>query len=81
MEIQVNPYKTSCKFWCSVCDQHLVDSTNKQTGRFYQVFGHEFHTGDYTSVFIAVCPLCDRQDTLKDVNPQDAFLSNNHEMG
>ena len=53
-----NPYKSNQVYWCQACDARQVDSSKPETGKFFQQFGHEFHTGDYTSVFYALCPDC-----------------------
>ena len=60
-----NPVKSTQVYWCNVCDDNQVHSDKPETGKFYQVFGHEFHTGDYTSVFFAVCSTCDVMKSLK----------------
>ena len=53
-----NPYKSPQVYWCQVCDSNQVDSTKPETGKFYHCFGHDFETGDYTSVFFAHCARC-----------------------
>ena len=61
-----NPYLAKQIYWCEACDNKQVDSTDKNTGKFYQVFGHAFETGDYHSVFFALCPECSVLDCLKE---------------
>lgn len=63
MKSEYNPHTNKQVFWCAECDAVQVDSTDKTTGKFYQIFGHAFDDGDYHSVFLAVCPKC-----------QDSFL-------
>jgi hypothetical protein len=58
MSNSTNPYKSPQVYWCHICDANKVDSERPETGKFYHVFGHEFETGDYTSVFFAICPDC-----------------------
>ena len=53
-----NPFKSTQVYWCHNCDSRKVDSSKPETGKFFQQFGHEFETGDYTSVFYALCPNC-----------------------
>lgn len=55
---KMSPHVEPQSYWCHVCDSRKVESTNPTTGEFFQIFGHEFHTGNYTSVFLAVCSDC-----------------------
>lgn len=52
------------KFWCSECDQNLVDSNDAKTGSFYSTIGHVYtgdgKTGDSCMVVFALCPSCDK---------------------
>ena len=58
------------EFWCSECDHSKVDSSNPNSGRFFQVGGHvrKFEdeglgdTGDYESVIFAICANCLAKD-------------------
>jgi hypothetical protein len=48
-------------FWCSHCDQVMVDSPDK--GSLFRVFGHVKESGGYGSydpVFFAVCSECSK---------------------
>lgn len=52
------------EFWCSVCDQHKVNSEDESTGVFHVQFGHQFnqetkqYDGDYVGVMYAICDKC-----------------------
>ena len=58
------------EFWCAECDQSMVDSSNPNSGRFFQVAGHvrkfarmgKDDTGDYESVIFAICANCLAKD-------------------
>lgn len=55
--------KIKCEhFWCSVCDNVLVDSDDEETGQFFKVYGHTMNLRgeleDYTNVVFAVCSQC-----------------------
>jgi hypothetical protein len=66
-ENSTNPYKSPQVYWCAVCDANRIDSTKPETGVFYQVAGHELQSGDYNSVFFAICPDCNALDALHTV--------------
>ena len=52
------------KFWCNVCDGFLVDSEKKETGQFFQVFGHirnvrqSEEIGKFEQLIFAICYDC-----------------------
>jgi len=61
------------KWWCSVCDNRQVDSTDPTTGKFYITFGMEHPAGHqsqedhWTSVLFAVCRDCNPADVLSSI--------------
>lgn len=64
--------------WCSVCGMNGVDSSNKTTGKFYVVSGHNVVYGKGASlvnkpeeykpdqILFAVCEGCDVSSCLKE---------------
>jgi hypothetical protein len=74
-------------FWCHVCDHNQVHSNDTKTGKFYQVFGHQYlpamkvvngkyemqpqGSGDYHSIVFAVCNECNLLDSLREINLED----------
>jgi hypothetical protein len=66
MKVNLIPFQSTTrhKFWCSDCDNYVVDSNDSNTGNFFKVDGHEFsrisnrHEGKYTVVMFAVCRNC-----------------------
>jgi hypothetical protein len=66
-ENELNPYKRPQLYWCNVCDTNTVDSTKPETGKFYHVYGHDFSTGDCTSIFFAICPECNPIQALNEL--------------
>ena len=59
--------KTPQKFWCNICDAHIVDSEDIISGSFYTQFGHSYnkaekdYTGEYVGVMFAVCKHCQKE--------------------
>ena len=61
--------KMLIKYWCSDCDNALVNPQDPTTGTFYEVYGHvrkypsqqdgTINYGDEELVIIALCPKCD----------------------
>ena len=78
MNNTTNPVKSTQVYWCQNCDAKQVDSSKPETGKFFQQFGHEFVTGDYTSVFYALCNDC--IDMPRDEFKKDAFSSANFDI-
>lgn len=54
------------EFWCAVCDQVLVRSSDPTSGTWFQASGHERilkvarkdDTGNYETIIFAVCTKC-----------------------
>jgi hypothetical protein len=61
------------KWWCGVCDNRQVDSTDPTTGKFYITFGMEHPNAPmtqkdhWTSVLLAVCCECNPADALSPI--------------
>ena len=70
--MKLEPYtpRTAQSFWCNRCDNSVVDSTKPETGNFYVVFGHSYHTerqeydGEYLGVMFAICKPCSEKELL-----------------
>lgn len=66
MQVAIQP-KKPIKFWCDVCDLHIVDSENKKSGKFYTQSGHAYnpetreYDGDWVHVMYAVCSHCSKE--------------------
>ena len=61
----------SQKWWCNVCDNKQVDSSDPNTGSFYIVFGIEWpakEDSENTKVIFAICDSCDPKDTIQKIN-------------
>jgi len=58
------------KWWCSVCNDRQVDSSDPTTGKFYVTFGLEnparrrSQNDRWTSVVFCVCCDCDVAEVL-----------------
>ena len=63
------------KWWCEVCDDRQVDSTDPTTGKFYITFGMEHpyqaQKEHWTSVLFAVCCNCNPADALSPITIED----------
>jgi hypothetical protein len=54
------------EFWCSCCDDVIVDSKDPKTGKFFLQYGHVYKAdgtkgwadSEYHSVIFAVCHEC-----------------------
>lgn len=68
------------KWWCSVCDNRQVDSTDETTGKFYIAFGMEHPNGfqtqkdHWTSVLMAVCCDCNVADTVRPITVENVSI-------
>lgn len=58
------------EFWCAECDHSMVDSSDPNSGRFFQVSGHvrksifigKDDTTQYEGVIFAICANCLAKD-------------------
>ena len=52
------------QFWCSYCDNHVVDSHLMDSGCFFLMGGHTYsqrtkgYDGNYNIVMFAICKHC-----------------------
>lgn len=65
------------KWWCSVCDNHQVDSTDPTTGKFYITFGMEHPNSgredNWTKVLMAVCCYCNVADVVRPITIENVI--------
>jgi hypothetical protein len=55
------------KFYCTVCDNNVVDIDDESTGKVYTVYGHitkKDPTPDCATVLVCICNRCDKTDAL-----------------
>ena len=67
--------KETEEYWCSVCDQAVVATNRRESGKVYSIFG-DTKDNDYVRIFFAVCPDCELEDAVHVVSaaPVTAFL-------
>ena len=55
-------------FYCNRCDNHIVESVDESTGKFFVVFGHSYtqrtkeYEGAYMGVMFAICSGCLKEE-------------------
>jgi hypothetical protein len=60
------PYEGAINYehWCSICDLHVVNQKEKDSGKFFTKFGHVYnpvtgkYDGEYCGILFSVCARC-----------------------
>ena len=61
--------------WCQICDERQVNSSKKETGKFYMVHGlARAAETPPVSLFFAICPHCKPCSAVTAVNIENVLI-------